>query len=69
MDIRVEYHLDDIASPVNLRINDQINAFREACAKDVDLIVDQDQAVIRIADTGVGIPPERMDTLFFSMIA
>ena len=26
--------------------------------------VDQDQAVIRIADTGVGIPPERMDRLF-----
>ena len=34
MDIRVEYHLDDIASPANLRINDQINAFREACAKE-----------------------------------
>ena len=26
--------------------------------------VDQDQAVVRIADTGVGIPPERMDRLF-----
>ena len=26
--------------------------------------VDQNQAVIRIADTGVGIPPERMDRLF-----
>ncbi len=33
MEIRLENHLDDVASPANLRINDQINAFREACAR------------------------------------
>ena len=33
MDIRVENHLDDIASPANLKINDQINRFREQCEK------------------------------------
>ena len=31
MDIRVENHLDDIASPANLKINDQINSFRQQC--------------------------------------
>ena len=33
--IRLEHHLQDIASPANLRINDQINAFRERCRQGV----------------------------------
>ncbi len=33
MDILVQDHIEYISAPANLRINDQINAYREECRK------------------------------------
>lgn len=33
MDILLEQHLDYIEAPANLRINDQINQYRDICRK------------------------------------